>query len=601
MNLFKSDSLFYDIQILFSYTSKKRRKQLLLLLVLMLISALSELVSLGTIMPFLSALNNTDKSLESPLLQPIITTLKISSATRLVTLFALIFILITILTNLLRITTIYLQSYLAARIASDLSCAVYEKTLLQPYSFHARHNSSDLVNLVLADLTALATYILIPFLFVVTNGFVVLALVCGLFLIDARVALTATLVLGSAYVGLYIWRRNLLRLNSQLIAYHNQQQIKVVQESIGGIREVILCGTHEFFESVYAKSNRMARQAYASNVTTSSTPRYTIEMLAMVAIGFLALSLGRDGDFSQAVPVLGSLALGANRLLPPLQQSFAALAHIQGYRASLQRVLVGLQRSVDPLQAWLAPQPIRLERELRFEQVWFRYTNEGAWVLRDLNLAIVPRTTVGFVGTTGSGKSTAADLILGLLQPENGQICLDGEPLLGERLRAWQLGIAHVPQSIFLSDATIASNIAFGIPVELIDYEQVQEAARLAQLEDFIQKLPDGYETEVGERGIRLSGGQRQRVGIARALYRKAEVIVFDEATSALDNATEKEVMAAIEGLSDELTIILIAHRLSTVEKCNQIFEFSQGQIVASGSYDELLEKSKSFQKMANN
>jgi ATP-binding cassette subfamily B protein len=209
------------------------------------------------------------------------------------------------------------------------------------------------------------------------------------------------------------------------------------------------------------------------------------------------------------------------------------------------------------------------------------------------------RSRIGFVGTTGSGKSTTADLILGLLPPEKGRILLDGLPLEGERLRAWQLAIAHVPQSIFIADTSIMANIAFGVHPKEIDQERVYHAARLAQLDEFIQSLQQGYQTTVGERGIRLSGGQRQRIAIARALYRQAQVIIFDEATSALDNATEREVMNAINGLSDHLTIIMIAHRLSTIEKCDRIYEFSKGQIIHQGTYAELLEKSPSFQKMA--
>jgi ATP-binding cassette subfamily B protein len=233
------------------------------------------------------------------------------------------------------------------------------------------------------------------------------------------------------------------------------------------------------------------------------------------------------------------------------------------------------------------------------QNVWFRYREDSGWVLQDLCLTIPAKSRVGFVGTTGSGKSTTADLILGLLKPEKGQILVDDLPLEGERLRAWQLGVAHVPQSIFIADTTVASNIAFGVPEAQIDWDRVIKAAKLAQIADFIESLPEGYHTTVGERGIRLSGGQRQRVGIARALYREAKVIVFDEATSALDNYTERELMSAIDSLSQELTIILIAHRLTTVEKCDRIFEFSQGRVIHSGTYEELLEKSESFRRMA--
>ncbi|NEO87550.1 MAG: ABC transporter ATP-binding protein [Spirulina sp. SIO3F2] len=562
---------------------------------LMLLVALSEMASLGSIVPFLSALSNAEQVLKQAWLQPLLSLFDITSTSELVFGLAIAFIGITLATNLLRITTLYCQTHLSARIGIDLAYLIYHRTILQPYRFYLTHNSSDLISLVAYDANGLGAGIVMPCLLAVTNSFVIIGLVIGLFWIDGRVAVSICGILGAVYGVLYIWRRQTLLHNSRLMSRHHQQRVQVIQESLGGIREVILDETHGFFQSIYAESNRINQLANASNMITYLTPRYGIEMVAMSAIALMALSLGQDGDFRQAIPVLGSLAVGANRLLPTLQQSFVAIAGLQGSRASLQRSLMALERAVNPLQFLPPPPPIELKQELRFEQVWFRYHPDEAWILQNLNLVIPSRTTVGFVGTTGSGKTTTADLILGLLQPERGQILLDNEPLSGERLRAWQGAIAHVPQHIFLSDATIASNIAFGIPTAEIDLKRVMAAAQSAQLDDFIQTLPQGYQTWVGERGVRLSGGQRQRVGIARALYSQASVIVFDEATSALDTRTEQDVMAAIEGLSHDLTIILITHRLTTVEKCDRIFELQQGRIVHQGTFKELTAQSASF------
>lgn len=562
----------------------------------MLMSAFSEVVSLGAVIPFLSALGNAASLLREPRLSSFISAFNISSSVQLVNWLAIAFVIITIITNVLRVLTLYFQAHLAARIASDLGCLLYRKVLLQKYDFYCHRNSSDLITLVQSDAGSMGG-IVSATLLIAINSFVALSLIVGLFFIDAEVTLTLASILGVIYTALYYWRRSKLFENGQLLTQHGQLQIKVLQESVGGIREVILAGCQEFFQSTYTHSSQTYYRAGASNQTIASSPRYAIEMVAMVAIGLLALTFGRDGDFGQAVPILGSFALGANRLLPTMQQSFSALARMQGCRYPLKRVLQTFRRPIEPLR--LGVKPDGLHQSLRLEDVWFRYGVEEDWVLRSLNLSIPARSKIGLVGTSGSGKSTTADLILGLLQPERGTIWVDDQPLIGDRLRAWQLSIAHVPQSIFLSDATIAENIAFGVPPHLIAAEQVAEAARLARLAEFIESLPEGYDTVVGERGIRLSGGQRQRVGIARALYRGAKVIIFDEATSALDNTTEREVMGAIAGLSGELTIILIAHRLTTIKRCDCIFEFSQGQVVASGTYNELLATSPSFQRMA--
>ncbi len=593
-----SPSLIADLRRLYHHLSQRRRWQLGALLTLMVVTSLAEMVSVGAIFPFLSALGNAQQLLDAPRWQPLLGLLQISTPQQLVGVMALGFIGAVGVSNGLRLLTLISQNRLSRAIGADISSQVYHTTLYQPYSFHVQQNSSDLIQIVTSDSPGV-TIILSQFLIFITNLLLAPALIVTLLVINWAMAVGSALILGVAYTVIFRSRDRQLRRNSGVIAQTGQQKVKAVQEGIGGIRDVLLDHSQGFFDQAYAQNERRLQQANATNTIIASSPIYVIEFIAMAAIALLALALGRGGDFSQVVPVLGSLALGSRRLVPAVQGLFSSLATIQGTRASLSRVLVALNRPIDPLMKQPVLPPVGVERELQLDGVWFRYGQDSDWVLRDLDLTIAAKTTVAFVGSTGSGKSTTADLILGLLPPEKGQILVDGVPLVGERLRQWQGAIAHVPQQIYLSDSSLAANIAFGIAEDEIDQVQVRRAAKLAQINGFIEGLPAGYDTYVGERGIRLSGGQRQRIGIARALYKNASVIVFDEATSALDNATEREVMGAIEGLSGEFTIILIAHRLTTVEHCDLVIELDRGRVVAQGSYGELMARSTSFQQMA--
>jgi len=380
---------------------------------------------------------------------------------------------------------------------------------------------------------------------------------------------------------------------------------------LGGIRDVLLDRSQPFFEQTYASRIRSYRLAGAAINSKAQVPRYLIEGFAVLLIVGLSLGLALSGQgIERQLPLLGILALGAYRLLQPLQQCFSALNGLQASQASMLRIKPFLQppesTNAPPIAAVM---PRRRTGEtsiplvvVALEHLSFRYTPEGPWVLQDLDLAIEPGERLAFVGSTGSGKSTCSDLILGLLQPAEGQVLVQGEDLHGRPglLEAWQRCVAHVPQMIYLSDASFAANIAFGVPAQRIDVERVKCAAEQARIAELIEGSPQGYDTVVGERGVRLSGGQRQRIGIARALYKQAELLVLDEATSALDNRTEAEVMAAVEALDRDITVILIAHRLSTVERCDRIVLLEQGRIRAIGSYQELTASSAAFRAFVN-
>ena len=595
----KQASLIQNLRQLYHLLPLGRKRQMLWLLVLMVVTAASELVSLGAVLPFLGALSNAEDVLQNPTLQPLWVQLGVTDTFQLVAWLGGSFGTAVVFANGLRLLTLRRQLWFAAMVSSDLSCEVYRRTLLQPYSFHVRHSSNELIADITQDVRNLSSSVLPSVLNLVVNSIIVIAMVLSILAINLRVALGMAAVLGITYVILLrISRRELLR-NSEIITNQSRFVVKYLQEGLGGIRDVLLESSQGMFVTRYDQADRPMRLAAANTTLIAGSPRFLIEAVAMVTIALIAVVMAYDQRQSaQVVPTLGALALVANRLLPALQTSFSSLAYIRGNQDALQNVLRRLSMPVS-LVSVVSGVGQPLDNELRLNGVWFRYTDSTPWVLQDLCLQIKANTTVGFVGTTGSGKSTTADIILGLLQPERGEVLVDGAALTGERLHRWQRTIAHVPQSIFLSDATVAENIAFGVPPSEIDLDRVRQAARLAQIADFIESRPEGYGEIVGERGIRLSGGQRQRIGIARALYKRASVIVLDEATSALDNDTEREVMAAIEGLSHQLTVILIAHRLTTVQKCDRIFHLDQGRLAAQGTYEELLANSPSFRTMA--
>jgi ATP-binding cassette subfamily B protein len=477
---------------------------------------------------------------------------------------------------------------------------VYRRTLYQPYDVHVARNSSEVISGITNKVGGTVLGVLLPLMTLISSAMLLLVIPLALIAIDPVVALIATVGFGACY-GVITWlSRRRLYYNSRRISDEQTRVLKALQEGLGGIRDVLLDGAQPVFCEIYRQADRQLRLAQGGNAFIAQSPRYAMEAVGMVLIAALAYGMSRHSHgASQALPVLGALALGAQRLLPALQQAFGAWATIAGCQAYLADTVTLMDQPLPPEALEPIPEPLRFEQAIAFRNVRFRYTNEGPWVLDGVTFAIPKGARVGLVGGTGSGKSTTLDLLMGLLKPNEGEVLVDGQLISGPRARSWQRTIAHVPQSIYLADTSIAHNIAFGVPTEAIDMARVREAARRAQIAEFIEQGPEAYESLVGERGIRLSGGQRQRIGIARALYKRASVLVLDEATSALDNTTERSVMEAIEGLDRELTVLLIAHRLTTVRRCDTIIELARGRVVAQAPYEELLERSQSFRQVA--
>ena len=566
----------------------------------MLLSAFAEVISVSAVLPFLGVLLQPERVLKYRLVARAAHAWGITSGDQLVLPMTLAFAIAALVAGAIRTLMLWVNTRLAYAAGADLSMEAYRRTLYQPYSVHVSRSSGEVISGIVNSVNS-ATGVLLSSLSLVSAAVLLIFVILALIAIDPVVAMIATVGFGASY-GLVNWiSRRRLRLNSERIEREHTQVIKALQEGLGGIRDVLLDGTQPVYCAVYQKSDQQLRAAYGTNFFIAGSPRFVMEALGMVLIAVLAYGPSRHpGGIAAALPVIGALALGAQRLLPALQQIYYAWANILGNQASLAAVLELLNQPLPANVGRPAADPLPFTDSIRFDNVRFRYGAELPWVLDGFNLTIPHGARVGFVGSTGSGKSTALDLLMGLLLPTGGVLLVDGEPVIGNRVSAWQRTIAHVPQSIYLSDATVAENIAFGVPREMIDMQRVRLAAKQAQIADFIEGRPDGYEGFVGERGMRLSGGQRQRIGIARALYKRASVLVFDEATSALDNETERSVMDSIETLHRDLTILLIAHRLTTVRRCDIVVELDHGKVVAQGSYEYLLQCSPTFRRMAH-
>ncbi len=565
----------------------------------MLFSAFAEVISLGAVVPFLGVLTAPERVYSYPGVAQIANYFGLNTAKQLVLPITFLFAFAAVMAGGLRIVLLRLSTGLSHKCGADLSTEIYRRTLYQPYSVHIARNSSEIVSSITSKV-AVTVSLLNQLLILISSTVIIISIISILLVIDPQIAMLSTVLFGGAYTLISLFFRRKLKRNSYKIASGQTQVVKSLQEGLGGIRDVLLDGTQSIYCSKFDQASQQLRRAQGNNLFISGSPRFAMESLGMIFIAVLAYSLSRHSDgISTAIPILGALALGAQRLLPALQQAYNAWATIRGGQASLQETIDLLNQPVS-IELLLPPPPtIHCDRYIQFKDVRFRYTSHGPWVLDGLNLTIRKGEKVAFVGSSGSGKSTALDLLMGLMVPTEGQFLIDGNLLSRNQLRGWQRSLAHVPQNIFLSDSSITQNIAFGVQPDEINMDRVYRASSEAQIAGFIEAQNQAYDTVVGERGVRLSGGQRQRIGIARALYKEADVLIFDEATSALDNSTEQAVMEAIQALDSSRTIILIAHRLTTVKACDVIFELKDGRIVAQGTYDELLRISSTFRQMS--
>jgi ATP-binding cassette, subfamily B, bacterial PglK len=582
-------------------TAGERRRGYLLL-GMILVMAFLEVLGVASILPFLAVLANMELVHTNVYLSTVYELLGFRDPEQFLFFLGVLVFVVFVISTLFKALTHYAIARYAHMREYSLSMRLTSGYLNQPYEWYLDRHSADLGKMVLSEVGQVVQGSLMPMIQVIAHGAVVLAILVLLIVVDPKLALAVAMGLGGAYFAVYmLLRRYLGRLGADRVNA-NQERFRVMQETFGGVKEIKLSGLESRMLRRFQRPARRFASRQAAAQVARRVPRLGIEIV--VFGGMLAVVLylmAGAGGLQQALPVIALYAFAGYRLIPALQMVYGDLAHLRFSDAAvnaLHRDLGDLKPG--PGAVGDGPEPLQVHRAIRLEGVTYAYPGAENPVLSDLGLEIPARHTVGLVGATGSGKTTAVDVILGLLRPRSGRLLVDNQPVTAENIRAWQRNLGYVPQRIYLADDTVAANIAFGRSHDEIDMSAVEQAARIANLHDFVvSELPDGYATRIGERGVRLSGGQCQRIGIARALYRDPQVLILDEATSALDNLTEWAVMEAVHNLGRRKTIVLIAHRLSTVRECDRIYLLDKGRVIGQGTYEELIESSERFRAMA--
>lgn len=595
--------MFRSYKLIFNLLTAHEKQRFMFLVLLTIIMSVFEMVSVAGILPFLSVLARPDLIDTHWLLQAFSRGLGLTDHQQIKIALGLTVFLIIVIGMVVRAVVTYAQIRFALTRGYTIAARLLQGYLSQPYVWYLSRNSAGLAQSLLSEVDLVVRESILPAVLLISNLTILTLIGAFLFVVEPWVALGATALLSGVYILAYVLLRSRLARIGQLRMAANRARFQVVQEVSGGLKEVKVMG----LETVSLARFRIPSEAMARHQTAGlvigKLPRFGLE--AVVYGGFIGMVLVmivlRGEAISNLLPLLGLLGMAATKMFPALQQLYQEISALRLSAAALERLHAALiEARATPTLGKIDGPALELTDQLVFQDVSFRYPQAEQDTLSGLTLCIPARSRVGVVGGTGAGKTTVIDLLLGLLTPDAGEITVDGVALTSETIRAWQKNVGYVPQSIFLTDDTVAANIGFGLPADQLDMHRVEVAARIANLHEFVTtELPQSYATLVGERGVRLSGGQRQRIGIARALYHDPDVLVLDEATSALDNITERVVMEAVRNLGGSKTVIMIAHRLTTVEDCDLILMLERGKLVAQGKYADLVAQNDTFRRMA--
>jgi HlyD family secretion protein len=591
------------IKNLFSLLTPKQRKNFYFLQVLVLLMSFMEVLGVASIIPFMALVGDISQLQGDTIAAKAYQVSGVNSESQFIFLLGLGVLVMLFLSSIVSMFTTWKISMFATRVGAEISGKLFTHYLKQEWLFHTSSSSAQLTKKVAVEASRVAIGIVMPLMHM--NARIVLALFMGItiFVYDPMVAATGMIIFMISYFIIFKLVRSELQRNGKAISDVNEERFRLMNEGFGGIKEVILMGRDFDFIERFTKTGDVLAHSQGTNVTLTQVPRYLMELItfgSMIAL-ILYLIANYDGNLGMILPILSVYALAGFKLLPAFQLIYTSLARIKGNSPGFISIQKDLTDSLNTKETITQPERtfLQAKNQVSLENVTFTYPGNEESAIYQVNIAIPVNSVIGIVGPSGSGKSTLIDVLLGLIKPQQGNLCIDNEAINDQNRRSWQNTIGFVAQNIFLSEGTIAENIAFGVPKNEINYDQVYKAIELAHLTELIEGYKKGIDTRVGERGAQLSGGQCQRVGIARALYHKAEILVFDEATSSLDGITEKMIMEAIHNFSGKKTIIMIAHRLTTVQKCDKIFFLDKGRVIDEGTYKQLIETNEHFRNMA--